>query len=100
MNNQPAIIIEELKKLELGSVGQRVKFEVKDIGCFVIRGKEVLVSDEDRECTIIASINIFKGLLRGNLNPASIYMNGEMRIKGDIAIAMQLGKYLTNRNRQ
>ena len=98
MNNKTAII-QELNKLELGSVGQRVKFEVMEIGSFVIRDKEVLVSDEDRDCTIIASIDTFKGLLRGNLNPASIYMNGELKIKGDVSVAMQLGKYLNNSNR-
>lgn len=98
MSNKSTIIA-ELNKLELGSVGQKVKFYVKDIGCFVIKDNEVLASDEDRDCTLIASINTFKGLLRGNLNPTSIYMNGELKIKGDISIAMQLGKYLANSNR-
>ncbi len=94
--NTKAAIIEELKKLELGSVGPKVKFEVKEIGCFVFKDKDVIVSDEERECTLIASVNTFKGLLRGSLNPTSIYMNGELKIKGDLSIAMQLGKYLAN----
>ena len=95
MDNEAAII-GELKKLNLGTLGQMVKFEVKDIGCFVFRGKEVIASDEDRECTLIATLNTFKGLLRGSLNPTTIYMNGELKVKGDLSIAMKLGKYLGN----
>ena len=98
MDNKTAIVV-ELEKLDLGSVSQKVKFEVKDIGCFVFKGKEVIVSDENRECTLIATLSTFKGLLRGSLNPTTIYMNGELKVKGDLSIAMQLGKYLGNVNR-
>ncbi|MCY4100687.1 MAG: SCP2 sterol-binding domain-containing protein [Rhodobacteraceae bacterium] len=94
--NIEAVIIEELQKLQLGTISQKVKFEVKDIGSFVFHGQEVLASNENRECTLIASLDTFKGLLRGRLNPALIYMNGELKIKGDVAIAMQLGRYLNN----
>jgi len=37
--------------------------------------------------------------LRGRLNPTLIYMNGELKIKGDVAIAIQLGRYLSNIDR-
>ncbi len=89
-------IIEELKKLQLGSISQKVKFEVKEAGSFVFHGTEVLASNEDRECTLIASVDTFRGLLSGRLNPTLIYMNGELKIQGDVAIAMQLGRYLSN----
>ena len=98
MNIETAII-EELKKLQLGTISQKVKFEVKEVGSFVFHGNEVLTSNEDRECTLIASVDTFKGLLRGRLNPTLIYMSGELKIKGDVAIAMQLGRYLSNIDR-
>ncbi len=95
MDNKAAVVV-ELEKLDLGLVSQKVKFEVTDIGCFVFKGQEVIVSDENRECTLIATLNTFKGLLRGSLNPTTIYMNGELKVKGDLSIAMKLGKYLGN----
>lgn len=98
MNIETAII-EELKKLQSGPICQKVRFEVEEIGSFVFSGNEVLASYETRECTLIASLDTFKGLLRGRLNPTLIYMNGELKIKGDVAIAMQLGRNLGNINK-
>ena len=39
MNIETAII-EELKKLQLGTISQKVKFEVKEVGSFVFLGDE------------------------------------------------------------
>ncbi len=89
-------VIEQLQKLELGSVGQRVKFEVKDVGCFVIKGKDVFQSNEDRDCIVTASLDTYRGLLHGRLSPTALYLTGKLKVKGNISVAMQLKKILAN----
>ena len=56
------------------------------------RGDTNLVSNDNKaaDCTVTISKDDFKALISGKLNPMSAVMSGQMRIDGDMGVAMKL----------
>ena len=54
------------------------------------------VSNEDgeAECTITMSNDDFEALMAGDLNPTMAFMTGKLKITGNMAVAMDIGKVL------
>ena len=50
------------------------------------------VSSDDKEanCTVDVSLDDFKAMLSGDLNPMGAFMSGKMKVKGDPSVAMKL----------
>ena len=55
------------------------------------------VSNEDKEadCTISTTIETLEGIRSGDINPMMAVMGGKVKIKGDMALAMQLQNLLS-----
>ncbi len=72
-----------------------VKF-VTDEGVIVIDAKQVpnVVSNEDApaDCTLEISTNDALDMLSGSLNPMMAYMNGKLKIDGDMGVAMKIAQ--------
>jgi putative sterol carrier protein len=45
---------------------------------------------KDADCTVNVSLEDFKQLLSGDLNPMAAVMSGKVRINGDMGVAMKL----------
>jgi putative sterol carrier protein len=71
-----------------------VKFVLKSAGVIVIDGSDVSVADRDADCTITMSLDDFESLVAGELNPTAAFMQGKMKIEGDMSVAMQLSQVL------
>ena len=50
--------------------------------------------DIDAECTLVTSLDDFKSLISGSLNPMMAVMTGKLKIEGDMGVAMKLTKIL------
>jgi putative sterol carrier protein len=74
--------------------GSSVKFDLKGAGVIVIDGTQVSTTDRDADCTITMSLDDFESLVAGELNPTAAFMQGKMKVEGDMAVAMQLGQLL------
>ena len=74
--------------------GSSVKFDLKGAGVIVIDGTGVSTTDRDADCTITMSLDDFESLVAGELNPTAAFMQGKMKVEGDMAVAMQLGQLL------
>lgn len=75
------------------SLGSSLKFEFGDQRLIIdgTQGDNVLTTeDQDADCTVKVSLDNFKSLINGDLNPMSAFMSGAIKIDGDMSIALKL----------
>ncbi len=77
----------------MGDLGATVKF-VFDEGVIFLNGANaadpVHNNDEDADCTVNVALSDFHQMMDGDLSPMSAFMGGQMKIDGDMSIAMKL----------
>ncbi|MCY4190000.1 MAG: SCP2 sterol-binding domain-containing protein [Rhodospirillaceae bacterium] len=75
-----------------------VKFDFGDDGVIHIDGTsqpyQVSNDDNDADCTITMSLDDFKELATGELEPTTAFMMGKLKVSGDISIAMKLSSVI------
>ena len=71
-----------------------VKFDLKGAGVIVIDGQSVSTTDGPADCTITMSLDDFQDLVAGEWNPTAAFMQGKMKIDGDMSVAMSLSQLM------
>jgi putative sterol carrier protein len=80
-------------------LGGTLKFDFGEPGSVYIDGKSSpnSVSDGDgksADCTITLSLETFEKMVKGELDGTSAFMQGKLRVAGDMGLAMKLGPIL------
>jgi putative sterol carrier protein len=80
-------------------LGGTLKFDFGEPGSVLIDGKATpnTVSDGDgknADCTISVSLDTFDKMVKGELDGTSAFMQGKLRVAGDMGLAMKLGPIL------
>ena len=80
-------------------LGGTVKLDFGEAGSVYIDGKSSpnTVADgtgKNADCTISVSLDTFEKLARRELDPTSAFMQGKLRVAGDMGLAMKLGPLL------
>jgi len=80
-------------------LGGTLKFDFGEPGSVYIDGKSNpnTVSDgagKDAECTISLTLETFEKMVKGELDGTSAFMQGKLRVAGDMGLAMKLGPIL------
>jgi putative sterol carrier protein len=79
------------------AVGFDVKFDLGDAGSIFVAGTQapMLVSNDggDAETTFHISAADFDSMLKGSLQPVMAYMQGKLKINGDLSQAMKLTSF-------
>jgi len=80
-------------------LGGTLKFDFGEPGSVYIDGKSTpnSVSDGDgksADCTITLSLETFEKMVKGELDGTSAFMQGKLRVAGDMGLAMKLGPIL------
>ena len=74
-------------------IGGKLKFEVDGVG-FIIDGTSenntVKASDEEADCTISLTAEVLEKLRDGDINPMMAVMGGQIKITGDMGLAMKV----------
>jgi putative sterol carrier protein len=72
--------------------GKRVKFDFGDAGKIFMDGNAGTVSTEDAaaDTTIKVKLEDFVDMAGGKLDPTAAFMQGKLRVEGDMGVAMQL----------
>ena len=71
-----------------------VKFKIEDEGSIVVDSDGVRVSNEETDCTLIASLDVFTKILDGDMNATEAYMTGSLKVEGSMSAAMELSSLL------
>jgi putative sterol carrier protein len=80
-------------------LGGSLKFDFGADGSVLIDGKSTpnTVSDgegKNADCTLSVSLADFEKMVKGELDGTSAFMQGKLRVAGDMGLAMKLGPIL------
>lgn len=79
-------------------LGATVKFDFGDDGIIFIDGlstpNSISNDDNEAQCTISMSLDDFKSMTSGDLDPTTAFMMGKLKVEGDMSIAMKLSSIL------
>ena len=71
-----------------------LKLDFKGEGFIHVDGQAVTNDDAPADCTVVVSREDLEALAKGELDPMSAMLRGRLKIKGDMAVAMQLQSML------
>ena len=71
------------------------KFEIEGEGAIVIDSSGARASDEDADVTLSADVETFQGIMDGSTNPTAAFMSGQLKVDGDMGMAMKLASVLS-----
>lgn len=90
-----ADLAEELSpRVAAGSFDASVKFDCGEDGVLVIDGQSVSTADAPADCTIAVALDDLRAIVAGDLDATAAFMQGKLRIDGDMGIAMKLSSIL------
>jgi len=80
-------------------LGGTLKFDFGEPGSVLIDGKSspntvTDGADKTADCTITVSLETFEKMVKGELDGTSAFMQGKLRVAGDMGLAMKLGPIL------
>ena len=71
-----------------------LKFDCGEEGVIVLANGTASTEDREADCTIRLSRENLEKLLSGKLNPMTGVMLGKLKVSGDMAVALGLGRLL------
>ncbi|MBK1634690.1 SCP2 sterol-binding domain-containing protein [Rhodovulum adriaticum] len=87
--------LEVLREKIEGGIDGVAKFDIEDEGAIVIDSEGARLGDDAADVTLSATLDTFRDMLEGDLNPTAAFMSGKLKIDGDMGMAMRLAQIFT-----
>ncbi|MCO5070559.1 MAG: SCP2 sterol-binding domain-containing protein [Rhizobiaceae bacterium] len=81
-------------RVESSGFDRSMKFDTGADGVIVIDGTTISTTDAPADCTISLSLEDLEALLAGELSPTAAFMQGKLKVEGDMSIAMALSQVI------
>jgi putative sterol carrier protein len=81
-------------RVESSDFDRSVKFDTGGDGVIVIDGASISTTDAPADCTIILALEDLEALVAGELNPTAAFMQGKLKVEGDMSVAMALSQLM------
>ena len=86
--------VTELNAKMSGGFDGLAKFVIEGEGAIMIDEGGARAGDEPADVTLTADATTFKSILDGDLDPTAAFMQGRLKVDGDMGQAMRLGSAL------
>ena len=86
--------VEKLSAKLVGGFDGVAKFVVEGEGAIMLDANGVRAGDEEADVTLTASVEVFKAILDGEMNPTTAFMTGKLSVDGSMGQAMKLASVL------
>jgi putative sterol carrier protein len=70
------------------------KFVIEGEGAIMLDASGVRSGDDEADVTLTASVDVFKAILDGEMNPTMAFMTGKLSVDGSMGLAMKLAAVL------
>lgn len=88
-------IVEKIRgRVESSGFDRSVKFDTGADGVIVIDGTTISTTDAPADCTITLSLDDLESMLASELSPTAAFMQGKLKVEGDMSIAMALSQVI------
>jgi putative sterol carrier protein len=78
-----------------GGYDGSARFIIEDEGTIVVDDQGARAGDSPADVTLTADASTFQQILEGDLDPMAAFMQGRLKVDGDMSAAMKLGAALT-----
>jgi len=94
------IVYSQIKEIAENAehIGGTLKFKVDEIVVFIDGSGDansISTADKDADCTISTTLDVLMKLKNGDINPMMAVMGGQIKISGDMGLAMKVQSLLS-----
>ena len=87
-------IVVELGKMDASGFDGTAKFAIHGEGSVMLDASGARAGDEPADVTLSASLDTFRAIFEGDMNPTMAFMTGKLKIDGSMGKAMALASVL------
>ncbi|MFN3293501.1 MAG: SCP2 sterol-binding domain-containing protein [Gemmobacter sp.] len=88
-------IVAELGKKDASGFSGTAKFVIQGEGAVMLDASGARAGDEEADVTLSASLDTFRAIFEGDMNPTMAFMTGKLKIDGSMGKAMALASVLS-----